>query len=354
MTDLRSWLDDLEERIDPAVEDDLIAQWRAFTEDRFRGDLFVPRRQRRAPPCVSWPAVRVNEALEDYDRMLLQQLGGCSAALANGTGALLDVRCNYGSSILPSVFGVRLFVMDDRYDTLPTSEPVAGGTEGIRRLLDAGVPDLQAGFGARVFEMGRRFLAAFQDYPRLRRYVHIYHPDLQGPMDVCEVLWGSGIFLELADHPDLVHRLLELVTETYTAFLRRWQEIVPPMPGDADLHWSMMHRGHIMLRDDSAMNLSPAMFAEFIAPYNQRLLDTFGGGAEHFCGRGHHFIAPMSELRRMYAVAMSQPDWNDMETIYRHTVDKGIKLIGLDRTAAQAALARGRDLRGQVHCWQAP
>ena len=38
-----------------------------------------------------------------------------------------------------------------------------------------------------------------------------------------------------------------------------------------------------------------------------------------------------------------------MEKVYRHTVDKGIKLLGLAREAAEAALARGRDLHGQVH-----
>lgn len=351
MIDLRPLLEDLEARIDPATEDDLIAQWRAFTQGRFGGDLFLPRRARKAPPGLPWPAVRVNEAMDDFDRMLLQQLAGCSAALANGSGALLDVRCNYGSSILPSVFGVKLFIMDDRYDTLPTSEPIMGGTEGIRRLLAAGIPTLDTGLGERVFEMGRRFVQAFAEYPRLRRHVHIYHPDLQGPMDVCEVVWGSGLFVELLDRPELAHRMLALVTDTYIAFLHRWQQIAAPMPGDADLHWSMMHGGHIMLRDDSAMNLSPDMFDEFIAPYDQRLLDTFGGGAEHFCGRGDHFIGRIGALRGMHAVAMSQPDWNDMEAIFRHTVDRGIKLLGLQRTAADAALARGRDLRGQVHCW---
>jgi hypothetical protein len=351
MTDTTPYLEDLERRIDPAVEDDLLARWRAFTAGDFRGDLFVPRRLRQAPPGLTWPAVRVNQALEDFDLMLLQQLGSCSAALASGSGALLNVRSNYGSSILPSLFGVKLFIMDDVYDTLPTSEPVAGGAAGIQRLLDGGVPDLAQGFGARVFEMGQRFTAALAPYPKLRTYGYVYHPDLQGPMDVSEVLWGSGLFVELLDRPALVHRLLDLVTATYIAFLRRWQQVVPPMPGAMDAHWSMLHRGHIMLRDDSAMNLSPAMFDEFIAPYNQRLLDAFGGGAEHFCGRGSHFIGRLCALRDMHAVAMSQPEWNDMETIYRHTVDRGIKLIGLARVAADQALARGRNLHGQVQCW---
>jgi hypothetical protein len=47
---------------------------------------------------------------------------------------------------------------------------------------------------------------------------------------------------------------------------------------------------------------------------------------------------------------MSQPEYNDMEVIYRNTVDKGIKLLGLQPEAAEAALAAGRDLHGCVHC----
>ena len=201
---LAPYLEDLEARIDPDVEAALDAEWRAFTAGTWSGDgIFSPRRERQSPTRLAWPAVRVNEALDDYDRMLLQQLGACSNALAKGTGALLDVRCNYGSSILPSVFGVKLFVMDDCYNTLPTSEPVEGGTAGIEALVAAGVPDLTRGYAPQVLEMGRRFLAAFADYPKLQRWVRVFHPDLQGPMDVCEVLWGSGIFVELLDRPEL-------------------------------------------------------------------------------------------------------------------------------------------------------
>jgi hypothetical protein len=46
---------------------------------------------------------------------------------------------------------------------------------------------------------------------------------------------------------------------------------------------------------------------------------------------------------------MSQPEYNDMETIYRHTVDKGINIIGLRPETAQASAAKGRDLHGRVH-----
>lgn len=160
---------------------------------------------------------------------------------------------------------------------------------------------------------------------------------------------GPDLFYALYDHADLVKNLLELVTATYIAFMRAWQKIVP-FQGHYAAHWGYLHRGCVMVRDDSAMNLSPEMFDEFVRPYDQRLLDEFGGGAIHFCGRGDHYIESMSEIAGLHAIHMSQPEYNDMEIIFTHTVDKGIKLIGLGRTAAEDALARARSLHGQVHC----
>ena len=110
-------------------------------------------------------------------------------------------------------------------------------------------------------------------------------------------------------------------------------------------------KGHIMRRTDSAMNLSPAMFDEFIRPYEQKLLDALGGGAIHFCGRGDHYIKSMSGMRGLTGIAMSQPHLNDMEVIYRNTVDKGLALLGLNATAAANALAAGRSLHGRVHTY---
>jgi hypothetical protein len=346
---LRRCLDDLEARIDPEEEARLLAEWQAFSAGRLTAGVFAPRRTRLAPPQVEWPKISVNAALADFDAMALQQFGGCSAQLAEGGGALLNVRCNYGSSIAPLLFGVEVYLMDEDLDTLPTSRPL-NDRAAVRRLVAAGVPDLRTGYGSQVMEMGARFVEMMAGYPRIREHVLIYHPDLQGPMDICEVVWGSTIFYAAYDDPALVHDLLRLAVETYTCFLRAWERIVP-LRADGNTHWGFYHRGKIMLRDDSAMNFSPRMFEEFIGPYDQRLLDEFGGGAIHFCGKGDHYIAAMSQLRGLHAINLSQPELNDMEHVYRHTVDRGIKLLGLKREAADAALAAGRDLAGQVHCW---
>jgi hypothetical protein len=348
---LTKCLDDLEARIDPQQEDQLLQEWVDFTEGRFDDTIFSPRRLEPRPPGVEWPKVSINAGLENYADMALHQYGSCSQSLAAGSGLFLAVRCNYGTSILPLLFGVEPFVMDEELDTLPTSRPLHD-VDAIERLVDAGVPDIYRGYGSRVLKMGEHYKAIAEEYPKIGKYVHIYHPDLQGPMDICEVVWGSSIFYSLYDRPDLVKALLELVTETYIKFLRAWVEIVPFREG-GNVHWGLFHKGNIMLRDDSAMNLSPDVYDEFIRPYDQRLLNEFGGGAIHFCGRGDHYIPSMSEMDGLYAINMSQPEYNDMETIFANTVDKGINIIGFNRTVAEEAVARGRDLHGRVHASEA-
>jgi len=347
---IEPYLGDLEARLDAHVEGALLGQWQEFADGRFSGDLFVPRRQAAASTAVDWPTIRVNATLDNFDAMAMQQFKSCSDALAGATGALPAVRCNYGTGIMADLFGAEPFTMADELDTLPTNRPLPGGALTIAAALDAGPPDINTGLGAKVLEMGERFMAVKARYPNINRFVHVYHPDLQGPMDVCELLWGSDIFLALVDTPDLVHTMLELITETYIAFMGAWQAVVPPPSDGRAVHWAMMHRGAIMIRDDSAMNLSPAMVDEFCLPYYRKLLDALGGGALHFCGRGDHHISSFGRVSNLHAVNLTQPGHNTMETIYQNTVDKGIALLGLDRHAAQAALDAGRDLHGLVHC----
>ena len=109
---LQRYLDDLEARIDVQQEERLLQQWIDFSDGRFEGDIFSPARSKPSPPGIDWPHVSVNAALDDMDMMALQQYGMCSQQLESGSGHLMNVRCNYGTSIIPLLFGVELFVMD--------------------------------------------------------------------------------------------------------------------------------------------------------------------------------------------------------------------------------------------------
>lgn len=345
---IEACLEELENRIDPEVEERLQAEWEAFTDGRFSGGIFSPRRAAARPAGVTWPAVSVNRAQVELEAMVLQQYGACATLLARGGGALMTVRANYGTAIMPTLFGAALFVMEEELNTLQTAKPL--GAHAMAALVERGIPDMRAGLGGAVLDAGKRFAEIAAQYPKIGTYVHIYHPDMQGPMDLCEMLWGSEMFMALLDTPELVHQVLTLLTDTYVQLMAAWDATVGVNGKAWATHWSMMHKGKIMLRTDSGMNLSPAIYDEFIRPYDQRLLNELGGGAVHFCGRGSHYIESCCNMNAMHAIAMSQPHLNEMETIYRHTVDNGITLLGFDRRVADEALAAGRDLHGCVHC----
>lgn len=320
-------LEDIEERIDPAVEEDLDRQWLDFLYDRFDGVVFTPQRKKLSAPGIEVPSININDAVDDYEMMLLHQFAAVSDSL-NTPQQNLVVRSNYGTGILSSLFGAELFMMPRENNTLPTTRSF-NDTDKIREVLDRGMPDLNAGFGRKVFEFGEIVSEIFEKFPKIARYVWLYHPDTQGPLDICELLWGGEMFYSMYDEPELVHGMLRLITDTYKAFLNKWFEL-HPCGTEMNCHWpSLRHRGKIVLRNDSAMNLSPDFYQEFAAPYDGELLEHFDGGVVHFCGRGDHYIEIMSKLNKLYGINMSQPHLNDMETIYRNTVDKGIKILGL-------------------------
>lgn len=340
-------LEDIEKRIDPEVEEDFFKQWETFLSGNFTGDIFVPCRKKTGEPSVEVPDIPINDAIEDYEKMLVSQLQNVSRALS-GTKEALAVRANYGTGILSSILGAEIFTMPEEMNTLPTTRCFADSQE-IKRLLEKGMPDLSGGFGRRVLEMGEFFREAFAPYPKISRYVDIFHPDTQGPLDICELMWGGEMFYAMYDEPETVHGVLRLVTDTFRAFLEKWYQICP---NDSTIneHWGMFfHKGRLVLRDDSAMNLSPELYREFALAYDAELLHHFEGGVVHFCGRGDHYIEILSEIPDLTGINMSQPHLNDMETIYRNTVDKGISILGFSREWAEKDKEREGGFHGNLH-----
>ena len=334
-------LEDIERRIDPDAEDDFVGQWRDFLWDRFDGEIFYPERKKLSAPSADFAPIHINDACKDHDLMLRFELLKISAAL-NHKRHNLAIRANYGTGILSSVLGAEIIIMDRKYNTHPTTRAL-GGTERMHALAEAGIPDLRTGFGKDVFDFGELCRETFRAYPKIEKYVTVYHPDMQGPLDICELLWGGDMFYAMYDDPDFVHEVLSLITETYAAFLEKWYGIIPKNT-EMNPHWTdwayLWHRGTIMLRCDSAVNLSPDFYREFSAPYDSRLLDRFGGGCIHFCGRGDHYIEMLSRMNGVYGINMSQPHLNDMEKILRNTVDRGIKVLAFPGVWAEKLKSR--------------
>lgn len=340
-----SLLDDIERRISPETEDDYVRKWQDFYQGKCEEAIFVPRRKTTSVSSVAIKDININDAIDDYELMLDTQLAGISKALSSGKGAL-SMRANYGTGIMTSLFGAEIFVMPRSQNTLPTTRSF-NDTDKISAVLESGIPSFEAGFGKKVFEFGEMCREIFEKYPKISKYVYMYHPDTQGPLDIAELLWGSEMFYSMYDEPELVHALIQLITDTYTRFLDKWF-VMYPNRSDLNAHWGYLMKGNICLRNDSAMNLSPDFYREFAFKYDQYLLDYYSGGIVHFCGRGDHYIDILSSAENLTGINLSQPHLNDMNKIYTSAFTNRKRLIGLRADACDEYAARPDAVKSMI------
>ncbi len=326
---LTGYLDDLESRIDPAVEDGIHRQWIEFAEQRCPTDRFDPQRTPVPPGKLQFPELSVNAALRDssFETMLLRELALVDWMITSNVNIIPMIRANYGSTILPSILGCELFYMDEELNTLPAAHALDGGVEAVKRRLARPV-DPYAGQGRTVLECAAFFREQLAPYPKLSRLVKLYHPDYQGVLDIAEVLVGSEIFLLFYDDPALIRDILTFVCDAYIMVLEEYWKVVPANP-DFNYHYGWLHRGKIRLSLDSCVNFSAELYEEFILEHDRRLLNRYGG-VIHSCGKVDHFVESLNRIGAGYhGFNLSQPHLNDMERIFHATVDRGINLYQL-------------------------
>lgn len=346
---IQMYLDDLEQRIDDAQECQLEQQWEDFVSHKYKTGCFLPERKIKKSSSISWPDLNINDAIADYETMALAQLKMCSDLLASGSGELLNIRANYGTGIIPTMFGASLFIMPYETNTLPCTRPLERNEHTISNLLKKGIPDLYSGLGKRVFEFAAYYKDLIKNYPMIQKHVHVYAPDFQGPLAITEMLLGSNMYLDLYDAPEEIENIMQLMTDTFIQMQKKWHTIFPPYSDHMSIDWGMLHGGCVLIRNDAAMNISGNCYENFVQPFDQQIFDAFGGGAIHFCGRGDHYIEKLSHLKGISAINMSQPEYNDMNTIYQNTIDKGIQIFGLNPSECMRAMKSGIDLKGNIY-----
>jgi len=87
-------------------------------------------------------------------------------------------------------------------------------------MVESGVPDLRSGLGKRIGRDRQFFLTTLSSFEKIGQIVHVGCPDTQGPFNLTASIIGSDVFLAVYDTPEIVHRLLQLVTETCIAFIK--------------------------------------------------------------------------------------------------------------------------------------
>lgn len=255
-------------------------------------------------PSTTFERFPYAEAFADKEKMLFNELCGLCSSAEIQDDAWPMIRANYGVGTLASLFGNECRIL---YNEAPWVKPLEDN-EAVRRLIGQGVPALTSGLGRQVLDTQAYYREQLAPYPKCRSLIRVYHPDLQGPFDTAHLIWGTEIYYAMTDEPELVHALLDLVTETYIQFMKAAKAMIQDEFGEGFCgHWGSIYRGRIVLRDDTAVNLSPEQYDTFVRPYDQRILEAFGGGSIHYCGQAEQWLYRMMECRQLGGLNFGQP-----------------------------------------------
>ena len=218
----------------------------------------------------------------DYESMYHYQLELLQKHYEKGWGDCMEPILSpwYGTGVLPSGFGSQVAYkkgMD------PAVEMRSDVDENFVKNMK--IPDpYKDGQMPMVLET--------IDFFREKCDLDINLTDLQGPLSSAFNLVGYENFIYwMYDEPELVHELMEKVTEALIMWIRvqkRQMGIPDEEPS------SMMHirgldgKGGVFIADDEEVLMNAEDYAEFAKPYNEKLFDAFGGGGLHCCGNVAH------------------------------------------------------------------
>jgi hypothetical protein len=239
----------------------------------------------------------------------------------------LAVRNNHGTVLAASALAGSWRRFGDDY---PWIEPL-DSTDAVREVADGAGLDPGAGLLPAVIETLQRYREALERHTGCPEAIQISLPDLQGPMDTAEQLWGSGIHLAFYDDPELVDRLLARIVEVTLA---AWA-LLRPLTGANRLE-PLAHTQHgtyvpgrLLVRDDSAVLLSPRTYAQAIRPHDAALLAGVGGGSIHFCGNGAHLVEEMLQIPDLRGLDTGQPEQMDVAALYDLCRERRVALTHL-------------------------
>lgn len=187
----------------------------------------------------------------------------------------------FGTVVTASAFGCKV-------EFKPKLDPAANPRyypikkpEDIKSLA---IPDPEKdGLMPRVLE--------FIQYMKANSFLPVGITDFQGPLTTANQLIGYDKLIYLMfDYPDLMHELMEKVTEGLIRWVKKQKEVIgePLHECISDQQVYLGKHAGIWFSDDDAVLMSPETYREFVVPYNSRVLTEFGGGIVHYCGNATH------------------------------------------------------------------
>ncbi len=247
------------------------------------------------------------------------------------------IRANFGTVVIASMFGVRV---EQIGDNPPWVRHGGDGDVSLEEVLDHDPLDFSKGWCPRVVEMCQFYESILSEYPELKRLITVVLPDLQGPFDNLELVVGSGVFAELYINQDLVCKALDAMATAQIGFARHLEPYVSERSDTFSHQHATMIKGNILLRNESAILMSPEMYRSVVAPHDERVLRELGTGGVHSCGKADGHIPAFLELSSIRCLDLGQPELNDVAKLDMQLKRRRIPLTRLKVSRDDLATAR--------------
>jgi len=234
----------------------------------------------------------VRDRILDPAKFLRAQVAEIEAQMALKGDFVPSLCPTLGLVGIPSAFGCEVVWWEN---DLPAVRPVfAEGAEEITPLPMPGVRDGQLG---RMLDYTRYFIEQTGgQYP-------IRMSDIQGPIDSAALILGHNNFLLMMyTNPQVVHRLLQQITELTIAFVQAQREIATRLGSEfipSMFQPWLPDGGGISISNDECVMMSAEMHDTFNVPYLNQLSDAFGGVYLHSCGKWTHQFPSLAKVHNL-------------------------------------------------------
>jgi len=239
----------------------------------------------------------------------------------------LAIRNDHGTIQIASLLGGDWHFHDDDYPWVNSFS----STEEVKKLIEK---DDEINWEGGVLSQSTSTLELYMEelgkYPKCKQAVQISLPDLQGPIDTADILWGSEIFAEILLNPEIVTAMLDKVVSFMLKVVAYYRQFTKDkLDPFANTQHGYNIPGRLLIRNDSAIMVSPDTYREMIMPHDARLLKEVGTGSIHFCGKGQHLIESMLEIPDLRGIDFGEPEKNDVTQIYEMCSEKRTVLTDL-------------------------
>lgn len=225
----------------------------------------------------------------------------------------LAIRNDHGTIQIASALGAR---WHQHADDPPWVEALHDESS-IRALIERGEFAAQRGVAPRTIQTLTFYHEKLAGHRRAEAAIQVAMPDLQGPMDTAEQLWGGEVLLALLEQPELARALMACIVKAMLAAIQCYRPLTREWRGEeSTTQHGYQIPGQLLIRNDSSILVSPQTYAEVIRPFDEQVLQAVGGGSIHFCGNGTHLVEPMLHLDALHGLDLGQSAMVDLPAVY--------------------------------------